>query len=225
MNKEISDVFIIGKDLSKNSIAYLEGYNVSEMSDYYQLKARLVIAKSKHIIVIQYCVFLDNRHLNAFMHLLKEHQNIIPVFIVNNLNAEMKLRLKREKFWNVFWSTEAIELEKLTNKKSSHTNFEIREETRLDSIKDVLLGPSSLIDRNEIIDFKPFLGALSKNISSEGICLSTAEMAPYKVKDFVNLNYRKENGEYESIEGQVRWITRGKRKEEKVLGIKYLGRT
>lgn len=215
------EVIVLGRDLKRFPVENLANYKVTELKDFYQLKARLSALKDIKVFVIQYAGFLDDRHLNAFNFMMKEHNNLVPIFVTKEIGLAMKDRLGREPYWRVYWTTDRFSLDQIHDEIQTHI---LREYSRKETKKDVLLGPSALQHDGVEASFKPFMGAVSQNLSEEGMCIAVSPTAPFKEKDFVSLNYRKEDGDYATFEGQIRWIGRNKKRHQKLIGVQYVGK-
>lgn len=220
MNKNF-EVIVIGRDLKRFPVEQLSAYEVLELKDFYQLKAKLINSSNTPVYVIQFCAFLDDRHLNGMKFLMKEHESLRPIFVTKEISEPMKNRLRNEKDWQVYWTTDHFDLNKMHLEMEQYT---LREHSRKDSKKDVLLGPSDITRDNVEAAFKPFMGSVSQNLSAGGICLAVMPQAPFKEKDFVSVNFKREDGEYATYEGQVRWVGKSKKKHQKLVGIQYVSK-
>ncbi|MEK2688527.1 PilZ domain-containing protein [Bdellovibrio sp. GT3] len=172
-------------------------------------------------IIVAFLPFLEVRHYELYRHLQKNTQNLKIFFIVSELSSTMRIRLKADNDFIVMWKTEETNLVRNIHKYLDGKNVESRQDRREHATSKGLLSPSKLPLGDQNKGFQPILGGSFENLSIHGSCMKI--QAPfYEHKDFVNLTYQNKEGDFVSLEGQVRWSKWNKETNTQELGVQFL---
>lgn len=172
-------------------------------------------------VIVAFLPFLEVRHYDMYSYLQKTTRNLKIFFVVNELSSSMRVKLKNHQNFVVLWKTEEHHLHKDILAYLDGKKLELRQDKRETKKQGTLLSPSSLPLGMENKGFQPILGGQFENISLNGTCVKIK--APfYHKKDFINLTYQNNAGEYISVEGQVRWSRWNETESSQELGVQFL---
>ncbi|UYL07918.1 PilZ domain-containing protein [Bdellovibrio sp. SKB1291214] len=187
----------------------------------YELREKMKDDTIAEKIIVAFLPFLEVRHYELYMHLQKTTPNLKIFFIVSELSSNMRIRLRADNNFIVMWKTEETNLVKNIHKYLDGKNVESRQDRREQATSKGLLSPSKLPLGNQNKGFQPILGGAFENLSQHGTCMKI--QAPfYEKKDFVNLTYQNNEGEFVSLEGQVRWSKWNQDTKTQELGVHFL---
>lgn len=186
----------------------------------YNLKEVLKEFEGDKIVVV-YLPFLEIRHFDIYAYLQKNNKNVKTFFIVNELSQSMKSKLKGHQDFIVLWKTEEHHLVRDIKAYLEGRSLELRQDKRENHESRTLLSPSLLPSGQSTREFQPILGGLFENISLNGSCIKI-HVPFYNKKDFVNLSYQNKQGEYISVEGQVRWTKWDEELRVQEIGVQFL---
>lgn len=216
----MTHVFITGTTKVPAQLKNEKNMHCALVENPYNLRAALQQTPGEKIIVV-YLPFLEVRHFDIYSYLQKNIPNVKTFFIVNELSGPMKVRLKTHKEFIVLWKTEEQHLARDIQAYLQGKELEMRQDRREDHDHRAMVSPSMLPLGVENRGFQPILGGSFENISLNGSCLKIK--APfYSKKDFVNLTYQTKDGEYVSVEGQVRWTKWNEVEQIQELGVQFL---
>lgn len=213
-------IFIIGSPKIPTQLKKDKTFDCNLVDNPYNLRASLQNTPNEKIIVV-FLAFLEIRHFDIYAYLQKSIPNVKTFFVVKELSHSMKTKLKTDDKFIVLWRTEEENLARDIHAYLNGKRLELRQDRRENHEKNGLLSPSMLPHGTEHIGFKPILGGSFENISLNGSCLKIK--APfYKKKDFVNLTYQTKEGDYITVEGQIRWTQWNESEQCQELGIQLL---
>lgn len=182
---------------------------------------REIAADNKEpMVVVAYLPFLEMRHFDLYTHFQKTYPNMQTIFVVNELSANMKLKLKHNEDFVVLWKTEENSLIDNIKKALNGKHIKLRQDKREPHEVRGLLSPSTLPVGNTK-NFKPMLPGNFENISPHGSCLKISAKF-YEPKDFVNLSYQNKEGEFITVQGQVRWSKWNSSEQVQELGLHFV---
>lgn len=211
----LTGIAIIPKQLKKNP-----EFQCHIVENPYDLKFSLGIAEGEKIIVA-YLPFLETRHFDIYAYLQKNYANVKTFFVVDELSSNMKTRLKTFQDFVVLWKTEELHLARDIRSYLEGRRLELRQDRRTPLNQGTLVTPSLLPLGSENKNFQPILGGKFDNISLNGSCLKIR--APfYTKKDFVNLSYQNKEGEYVTVEAQIRWTKWNEKDQSQEMGVQFL---
>lgn len=172
------------------------------------------------MVVVVYLPFIEMRHYDLYSHFQKSHPQLQTIFVVNELSGNMKLKLKHNEDFIVLWKTEENSLLENIHRALEGKRIKLRQDRREPHEVRGLLSPSALpIGTSR--GFKPMLPGAFENISEHGSCLKIAAKY-YEPKDFVNLSYQNKEGDFITIQGQVRWSKWNKDEQTQELGLHFV---
>ncbi|QLY23965.1 PilZ domain-containing protein [Bdellovibrio sp. KM01] len=187
----------------------------------YELRDKMKDETIAEKIIVAFLPFLEIRHYELYMHLQKTTPNLKIFFIVSELSSNMRIRLRADNNFVVMWKTEETNLVKNIHKYLDGKSVESRQDRREHATSKGLLSPSKLPLGHQNKGFQPILGGSFENLSPHGTCMKI--QAPfYEHKDFVNLTYQNKEGEFVSLEGQVRWSKWNTDTKTQELGVQFL---
>lgn len=213
-------IFITGTQTIPSQLRKEQNYKCTLVENAYDLRVHLQETQGEKIIVA-YLPFLEIRHFDIFAYLQKNIANVKTFFVVDELSAPMKLRLKSNRDFVVLWKTEQHHLAKDIQAYLGGKDLELRQDKREEHSKRPLISPSLLPAGLENRGFQAILAGSFTNISPNGSCIKI-KAAFYNRKDFINLTYQTKEGEYVSIEGQVRWTKWNPLEQSQELGVQFL---
>ncbi|QDK39743.1 PilZ domain-containing protein [Bdellovibrio sp. NC01] len=182
---------------------------------------REIAADNKEpMVVVAYLPFLEMRHFDLYTHFQKTYPNMQTIFVVNELSANMKLKLKHNEDFVVLWKTEENSLIDNIKKALNGKHVKLRQDKREPHEVRGLLSPSTLPVGNTKT-FKPMLPGHFENISPHGSCLKISAKF-YEPKDFVNLSYQNKEGDFITVQGQVRWSKWNSSEQVQELGLHFV---
>lgn len=206
MNKEI---FLIGVNEVPSVLQQVKSFSFQIISNPYTFKAEFG-NKSQAALVIIYLDFIDRRHYDFYSQLKASWPSLQMMFLVEQISESMMSKLRYNHDFMIFWQNEEDQL--LQNIKNCLRGRELylRQEPRNPTDKKALMSlmglPGQAISlAQEKLNFRPMLPGQFENISIQGSCLKL--QAPYyEPKDFVNLTFQNQDGEFINVQGQVRWV-------------------
>nr|BFD59769.1 hypothetical protein CKG001_18760 [Bdellovibrio sp. CKG001]BFD63135.1 hypothetical protein BdHM001_18160 [Bdellovibrio sp. HM001]BFD67038.1 hypothetical protein HAGR004_20600 [Bdellovibrio sp. HAGR004] len=215
-----TQVFITGQSRIPTALKKDPTLSCALIENPYDLRSALSGDEGDKIVVV-FLPFLEVRHFDLYSFLQKSIQNVKIFFVVNELSSNMKIRLKHNNDFVVLWKTEENNLPKDIHAYLEGRQLELRQDKRETQDTRAMLSPSMLPLGVENRGFQPILGGAFENISLNGSCLKIK--APfYAKKDFINLTYQNKQGEYVSVEGQVRWSKWNEAEQSQELGVQFL---
>lgn len=215
-----TQIFITGTNRIPAQLKNEKTFDCTLIDNPYSLRPALQNNDVEKIIVV-FLPFLEIRHFDLYSYLQKTTRNVKTFFVVNELSSSMKIRLKSRNDFVVLWKTEEANLLKDIQAHLSGRQLELRQDKRETQENRAMLSPSLLPAGMENRGFQPIMGGAFENISLNGSCLKIK--APfYTKKDFVNLTYQNKEGEYVSVEGQVRWSRWNETEQAQELGVQFL---
>ncbi|WP_374000052.1 PilZ domain-containing protein [Bdellovibrio bacteriovorus] len=215
-----TQVFITGQSRIPMTLKKDPTLTCTLIENPYDLRSALGSDESDKIVVV-FLPFLEVRHFDLYSFLQKSIKNVKIFFVVNELSSNMKIRLKHNNDFVVLWKTEENNLPKDIHAYLDGRQLELRQDKRETQDTRAMLSPSMLPLGVENRGFQPILGGSFENISLNGSCLKIK--APfYTKKDFINLTYQNKQGEYVSVEGQVRWSKWNETEQSQELGVQFL---
>lgn len=213
-------IFIVGTATVPAQLKRNQGFECSLIENPYNLRTALNEVSGEKVIVV-YLPFLEIRHFDIYTYLQKNNHNVKTFFVVNELSSSMKIKLKTHQEFIVLWKTEEGNLARDIEAYLEGKKLELRQDKRESHENKALLSPSLLPLGSENKGFQPILGGAFENISLNGSCLKIN--APfYTKKDFINLTYQNKEGEYVSVEGQIRWTRWNETEQSQELGVQFL---
>lgn len=204
----VPKIFKKEKDLDVQIIE--NAYNIRELATQNQ----------EAMVVVAYLPFLEMRHYDLYSHFQKTHPHMQTIFVVNELSGNMKLKLKHNEDFIVLWKTEENSLLENIKRALEGKRIKLRQDRREPHEVRGLLSPSALPTGNTK-SFKPMLPGAFENLSEHGSCMKIAAKF-YEPKDFVNLSYQNKEGDFITIQGQVRWAKWNKEDQTQELGLHFV---
>lgn len=160
------------------------------------------------------------KHFDLYTSIQKTVKNTQTFFVVNELSNTMKVRLKGNKDFIILWKTEEQSLLANITRYLEGKEFNLRCDRRENLPTSALIGPS-MLPSGHSSSFKPILAGSIENVSMQGSCIQVK--APfYKPKEFVDISYRDKDGDFRSLQGQVRWIAWDDKKEVQDVGVQFI---
>lgn len=212
-------VFIIGRHDVPAPLKKQPGLDCVIIENPYDLRDLLNQEGEK--VIVNFLPFLEIRHFDIYSYLQKTYRNVKTFFVVEELSSSMRIRLKSSNDFVILWKTEEMHLARDIHSHLEGRKLEMRQDSRERHSQKALLSPSLLPQGLQQKTFQPILGGSFDNISMGGSCLKIK--APfYNKKDFVNLTYQNNKGDYVSIEGQVRWARWNEESQSQELGVQFL---
>lgn len=216
-------IFVTGIFQLPNQIKKDKAMDSQIVENPYQLREIMQAIPTQEKIIVAYLPFLEVRHFELYSHLQKTTENLKVVFVVNELSSNMKIRLKTDNQFIVLWKTEESGLMKTIHKYLDGKTVQLRDEKREPHSTRGMLSPSKLPLGDQNKGFQPILGGSFENLSMAGSCMKI-QAAFYAPKDFVNLTYQNKEGEFVSMEAQVRWSKWNEETKTQELGVQFLSR-
>lgn len=213
-------VFIIGASIIPTHLKKDKTFDCQLVDSPYALRESLQNSLGEKIVVA-FLSFLEVRHFDIYAYLQKNIPNVKTFFVVNELSLSMKTKLKANNEFIVLWKTEEANLARDIHAYLDGKRLELRQDRREAHEKKGLLSPSTLPPGQKNRGFQPILGGSFENISLNGSCLKI-KANYYEKKDFVNLTYQTKEGEYVTVEGQIRWTKWNESEQCQELGIQLL---
>ncbi|KHD87155.1 MAG: hypothetical protein OM95_16045 [Bdellovibrio sp. ArHS] len=215
-----TQIFITGTSTVPQVLKKENRFACHIIENPYALRSALQMTEGEKIVVV-FLPFLEVRHFDIYSFLQRTIANVKTFFVVSELSAPMKMKLKSFKDFIVLWKTEEAHLTKDILAYLDGKNLELRQDKREAHPRRAMLSPSQLPLGAENRSFQPILGGDFENISLNGSCLKIK--APfYQKKDFVTLSYQTKEGEYVTVEGQVRWAKWDENAQSQELGVQFL---
>lgn len=213
-------LFVIGSNEIPTQLKKDHSFQCQLVDNPYNLRTSLQKTSGEKIIVV-FLSFLESRHFDIYDYLQKSVPNVKTFFVVKELSSSMKTKLKIHNNFIVLWKTEEQNLNRDIHAYLHGKSLELRQDRRESHDKNGLLSPSMLPHGNKDRGFQPILGGNFENISLNGTCLKI--ISPYyNKKDFVSLTYQNKEGEYITVEGQIRWTKWNQNEQCQELGIQLL---
>ncbi len=180
----------------------------------------LATQNKEAMVVVAYLPFLEMRHYDLYTHFQKAHPHMQTIFVVNELSGNMKLKLKHNEDFIVLWKTEENSLLENIKRALEGKKIKLRQDRREPHEVKGLLSPSAL-PTGTSKGFKPMLPGAFENLSQHGSCVKISAKY-YEPKDFVNLSYQNKEGDFITIQGQVRWSKWNKEDQTQELGLHFV---
>lgn len=224
-NKDMNtQIFLTGIQKLPAQLKDEKSFNCTIVENPYDLKNLLSNSltddKAEKIVVV-FLPFLEARHYDMYSYLQRTTKNLKTFFVVNELSSSMRVKLKNHKDFIVLWKTEEAHLRQDILAYLEGKQLKLRQDKRENIEQNTMLSPSMLPLGSENKNFQPIMGGQFENISLNGSCLKVKTRF-YNKKDFVNLTYQNPQGEYISVEGQVRWARWNEKDESQELGVQFL---
>ncbi|NUN05783.1 MAG: PilZ domain-containing protein [Bdellovibrio sp.] len=216
----ITQVFLTGIQKIPAQFKDEKAFNCALVENPYALRGTLGDNNGEKILVV-FLPFLETRHYDMYSYLQRTTKNLKTFFVVNELSSSMRVKLKNHKDFIVLWKSEEAHLRQDILAYLEGKHLELRQDKRENIAQNTMLSPSLLPLGSENKNFQPIMGGQFENISLNGSCLKVKTKF-YSKKDFVNLTYQNPQGEYISIEGQVRWARWNEIEENQELGVQFL---
>jgi hypothetical protein len=214
-----TQVYVTGSEVIPTAIKEHRDFSATLVENLYDFRHLLKNDQSEKVIVV-YVPFLEMKHFELYTSIQKAVKNTQTFFVVNELSNTMKVRLKGNKDFIILWKTEEPSLVENILRYLEGKEFSLRCDRREDLPTSALLGPS-ILPSGHNSSFKPILAGAIENVSMHGSCVQVK--APfYKPKEFVDISYRDRDGDYKSLQGQVRWISWDSKKEVQDVGIQFI---
>lgn len=214
-----TQIYITGADAIPVAIKENREFSVTLVENLYDFRHLLKNDSSEKIIVV-YVPFLEMKHFELYTSIQKSVKNTQTIFVVNELSNTMKVRLKGNRDFIILWKTEEQSLLENINRFLEGKEFNLRCDRRENLPSNALIGPS-ILPSGQTASFKPILAGSIENVSMHGSCVQVK--APfYRPKEFVDVSYRDKDGDYKSLQGQVRWIAWDDKKEVQDVGIQFI---
>lgn len=217
-----TNIFVIGTHTIPKQLKAEDNFSCTLIENPYDLRTKLTEGSGENIIVV-YLPFLEIRHFELYSYFQKALNNVKTIFVVNELSESMRIKIRSHRGFIVLWKTEEAQLAQNIHTYLEGKNIELRQDKREPYGIKALLSPSLLPAGVENKGFQAILGGSFANLSSHGSCLKI--QAPfYTKKDFVNLTYQNKEGEFVSLEGQVRWTKWNEKEKTQELGVRFVTR-
>lgn len=215
-----TNIFITGAQKVPTQLKNEKSFHCALIDNPYNMRIALQEVTGERIIVV-YLPFLEMRHFDMYSYLQRNTPNVKTFFVVNELSASMKTKLKSQQDFVVLWKTEEMHLSRDIQAYLEGKNLELRQDRRENHEQRPLVSPSMLPLGTRNRAFQPILGGAFENISLNGSCVKIS--APfYARKDFVTLTYQTKEGEYVTVEAQVRWTRWNEKEQNQELGVQFL---
>ncbi|WII71162.1 PilZ domain-containing protein [Bdellovibrio sp. 22V] len=213
-------ILITGASVIPKKLKEEKSFECSLVENPYELRSALQGSEGDKIIVA-FLPFLEIRHFELYTFIQKTTPHVKTVFVVNELSSNMKLKLKHNKDFIVLWRTEEGQIKENIMTYLEGRDIRLRQDRREPHPMKALLSPSLLPQGTANKGFQPILGGSFENLSAHGSCLRIK--APfYDKKDFVNLTYQTNEGEFVTLEGQVRWAKWNEKEQTQELGVHFV---
>ncbi|MNJ91282.1 hypothetical protein D3C87_89320 [compost metagenome] len=214
-------VFITGLSQIPKNVKDEKTFSTDLIEDSYKLREAIQKESGEKVIVV-YLPFLEMKNFEMYSFLQKSTQNLKTFFVVNELSDSMKIKVKSHPDFVVLWKTEEPHLVQNIKTYLEGKLLSLRQDKRIPTDQRAMISPSKLPLGDKNKPFQPILISHFENLSNNGSCLKV--QAPfYRKKDFVNLTYQNKEGDYVSLEGQVRWTKWNKDTEMQELGVYFVG--
>lgn len=181
----------------------------------------LATQNKEAMVVVAYLPFMEMRHYDLYSHFQKTHPHMQTIFVVSELSGNMKIKLKHNEDFIVLWKTEENSLLENIKRALEGKRIKLRQDRREPHDVRGLLSPSALPSGSTKGGFKPMLPGAFENLSPHGSCVKIAAKF-YEPKDFVNLSYQNKEGDFITIQGQVRWSKWNKDEQTQELGLHFV---
>ncbi|MFS4460053.1 PilZ domain-containing protein [Bdellovibrio sp. HCB2-146] len=215
-----TQIFVTGLTEKPKTLKSLSNMDVKMIQNPYELRAELINNESEKII-LAYLPFLELRHFELYRYFQKTYSRVKTFFIVQELSSSMKLKVKASNEFVVLWKTEESHLPTILTKYLAGQTPLLRQDQREENQVRGLVSPSLLPAGTTNKGFQPILPGSFENVSPNGSCVKIK--APfYKDKDFIQLSYQRKDGEFVSVEGQVRWSQWDAAEETQKLGLRFV---
>ena len=215
-----TQIFVTGLTEKPKTLKSLSNMDVKMIQNPYELRTELINNDSEKII-LAYLPFLELRHFELYRYFQKTYSRVKTFFIVQELSSSMKLKVKASNEFVVLWKTEESQLPAILTKYLAGQTPLLRQDQREENQVRGLVSPSLLPTGTTNKGFQPILPGSFENVSPNGSCIKIK--APfYKDKDFIQLSYQRKDGEFVSVEGQVRWSQWDAIEETHKLGLRFV---
>jgi hypothetical protein len=217
-----TQLYFVGTKQIPTELKNEKDFSLALVENSYDFRHLLKDDENEKIIVV-YVPFLEMRHFELYTALQKAFRNTQTFFVVSELSNTMKVRLKGNKDFIILWKTEEQNLMANIKRHLEGKEFNLRTDKRESLPVHALIGPTRL-PTGRAAGFKPILAGAMENVSPHGSCVQVK--APfYKPKEFVDISYQDKDGEYRSMQGQVRWINWDDKKQVQDVGIQFISST
>lgn len=215
-----TQIFVTGLTEKPKTLKSFSNTDVKMIQNPYELRQELGNPDTEKII-LAYLPFLELRHFELYRYFQKTYSRVQTFFIVQELSSSMKLKVKATNEFVVLWKTEELHLPEILSKYLAGQVPTLRQDQREDHQIRGLVSPSLLPAGLNDKGFQPILPGSFENLSPNGSCIKIK--APfYKDKDFIQLSYQRKDGEFVSVEGQVRWSQWDAKEETQKLGLRFV---
>ncbi|MGZ3769573.1 MAG: PilZ domain-containing protein [Bdellovibrio sp.] len=219
-----TQIFIVGNSQIPTALKKEKDFNCHIVSNPYNLRSSLQQTTGEKVVIV-FLSFLEIRHFEIYDYLQKTNTNLKIFFVVEELSYAMKTKLKSHNEFIVLWKTEEANLSRDIHAYLNGRKLHLRQDKRESHQKNGLLSPSILPHGSNVNkNFQPMLGSHIKNISLNGSCLKIKANF-YEKKDFVSLTYQSKEGEFITVEGQIRWTKWNALENCQELGVQLLAQT
>ena len=170
-------------------------------------------------ILVVYLPFLEMKHFEIFNFLQRKKKYLQTFFVVDELSETMKMRLKGNRNFVVLWKNEENHLVENIKRHLEGQEFYLRRDRRESLPADALISPAAL-PFGSGFSFKPILAGAMDNVSVHGSCVKM-KVPFYKPEEMIDITYLNKEGEYQSVQGQVRWIRWNEESEMQDVGVQF----
>ena len=170
-------------------------------------------------ILVVYLPFLEMKHFEIFNFLQRKKKYLQTFFVVDELSETMKMRLKGNRNFVVLWKNEENHLVDNIKRHLEGQEFYLRRDRRESLPADALISPAAL-PFGSGFSFKPILAGAMDNVSVHGSCVKM-KVPFYKPEEMIDITYLNKEGEYQSVQGQVRWIRWNEESEMQDVGVQF----
>lgn len=216
-----SKVFFLGINEVPQDLKMEESIHCILIDSPYKLQAPIQ-EKENLLIAVVFLPYLDLRHLNIFSYFKKINPALKIFFVLQEISAAMRLRMQEYQDFSILWAHEQQNLKNDLIKCLNGKKIEVRQDRRDQLHNHPLISPSLLNRDLKIAKFKPIFAGFFKNISVNGSCVILKNKS-YGPKEFINVTYQNKEGEYISVEAQVRWTQWNPHEQYYELGLRFLG--
>lgn len=195
-------------------------FKTTLIANPYNLKQQFHENPDRKIVVCN-LPFLDIRQFNLFSHYQSLNPEIKIIFLIERLSERIKLRLFEFPEILILWKSEKNQLIEIICSLFNGQKITPRTEKRSPENRQPRLGaPRAPLP---IRIFTPASSHRSqfKNLSNFGSCLKM-ERSQLQKKDFINITYQDQFGDYVSIDAQVRWTRWNETENVQEVGVQFL---
>lgn len=223
-----TNIFLLGTNEIPSPLAKGKNYACTLIDNVYTFTESFKQNMSEAALVV-YLKFIEHRHFDFYSHLKDTCPQLHILFVVEELSEAMKLKLQHNEKFVVLWKNEEDKLvDHLKICLNGHP-LKLRQDRRApDSTKALMsllmLSGEDVESHNISKKFNPLLPGTFENMSQQGSCLKIQSKF-YEPKDFVNISFQNKDGEFISIQGQVRWAKWNSAEQVQELGLHFVSST